>query len=188
MLAQALTAATAIPDDSARAWALTGLAPHLPADQQPAVLAQALTAATAIPGDAARAWALTGLAPHLPADQQPAVLAQALTAATAIPDDARPRPGADRAGAAPAPRPAGPGAHRRHRHPRRLLPRPGADRAGTAPARQPAPAVLAQALTAATAIRLRHVRAQALTELAPHLPPDLLEPGARRRCRHPRRH
>ena len=62
MLAQALTAATAIPDDSARAQALTGLAPHLPPD----LLAQALTAATAIPSDYDRARALTGLAPHLP--------------------------------------------------------------------------------------------------------------------------
>ena len=88
MLAQALTAATAIRDDSARAQALTGLAPHLPADQQPAVLAQALTAATAIPGDSARAQALTGLAPHLPPDL------------------------------------LGPGARRRHRHPRRLPPAP----------------------------------------------------------------
>jgi hypothetical protein len=61
---------------------LTGLAPHLPADQQPAVLAQALTA-TAIATDSARAEALTRLAPHLPAD----LLAQALTAATAIADD-----------------------------------------------------------------------------------------------------
>ena len=69
------------------------------------MLAQALTAATAIPDDYARAQALTELAPHLPPD----LLAQALTAATAIPDDSA-APGADRAGAAPARRPAGPGA------------------------------------------------------------------------------
>ena len=50
MLAQALTAATAIPGDYDRAQALTALAPHLPAD----LLAQALTAATAITGDSPR--------------------------------------------------------------------------------------------------------------------------------------
>ncbi len=129
VLAQALTAATAIPDDSSRARALTVLAPHLPAGQQPAVLARALTAATAIHNSFNRARALTGLAPHLPADQQPAVLAHALTAATGPgahrrhrhPQQLQPRAGADRAGTAPARRPAasraGPRAHRRHRHP-----------------------------------------------------------------------
>src|SRR6266496_3859513 len=83
VLAQALTAATAIPSTFNRAQALTGLAPHLPAGQQPAVLAQALTAATAIPKEFVRAGALTVLAPHLPADLHP----QALSAATATPTD-----------------------------------------------------------------------------------------------------
>ena len=64
MLARALTAAAAIRDDSARAQALTALAPHLPPD----LLARALTTATAIPNDYYRAQALTGLAPHLPPD------------------------------------------------------------------------------------------------------------------------
>ena len=77
MLAQALTTATAIRDDSARARALTGLAPHLPPNQQPAVLAQAFTAAAAIPSDYTRAHALTALAPHL----SPDLLGQALEAA-----------------------------------------------------------------------------------------------------------
>jgi hypothetical protein len=62
---------------------LTGLAPHLPADQ----LAQALAVATAITDDDSRALALTGLAPHLSADQQPGVLAEALAATTAITRD-----------------------------------------------------------------------------------------------------
>ena len=120
-------------------------------EEQPAVLAQALTAATAIRGDSARARALTGLAPHLPPD----LLAQALTAATAIPDDDVRAQALTRAGAAPARRPAasraGPGAHRRHHHPRRLRPRPGADRAGAAPALRPCSS---QALTAARRYRL----------------------------------
>ena len=164
VLAQALTAATAITDDSVRARALAGLAPQLPAEllaqaltaataladdyargealaglapQLPVeLLAQALTAATAITDDSARAEALTGLAPQLPADQQPAVLAQALTAATAITDDyAR-----------------------------------GEALAGLAP--QLSAELLAQALTAATAITNDYYRARALTGLAPQLPAD----------------
>ncbi len=62
---------------AARARALTGLAPHLPPDQRPAVLVQAFTAATAIPDDSDRARALAGLAPQRPLD----LLAQAFTAA-----------------------------------------------------------------------------------------------------------
>ena len=83
VLAQALTAATAITDDSVpRPGAdRPGAAPA-----RPSLLAQALTAATAITDDHARAQALTALAPHLPADQQPRA-GQALTAATAITDD-----------------------------------------------------------------------------------------------------
>ena len=146
VLSQALAAATALSDNYARARALTGLAPHLPADQQPGVLSQALAAATALSNDDGRIQALTALAPHLPADQQPGVLSQALAAATAISYDPDRVPGADRAGPAPARRPARPGADRRHRHRprqrhrphRRLTPRPGADRAGPAPARRPA--------------------------------------------------
>ncbi len=174
VLAQALAAATAIRDESARAQALTGLAPHLPAD----LLAQALTAATAIGDDDDRARALTGLAPHLPADQQPAVLAQALTAATAIGDDfdrvrmltglARHLP-ADQQPAVLAQALAA--ATAIDGDPARaialtwLAPHLPADQQ---------PAVLAQALTAATAIDDDDDRAQALTGLAPHLPADLL--------------
>ena len=95
------------------------------------MLAQALTAATAITDDSSRAQALAALAPHLP------------------------RPAASR---------AGPGTDRRHRHHRRLPPRPGAGRAGAPPAR---PDLLAQALTAATAITNDYSRAQALAALAP---------------------
>jgi hypothetical protein len=81
VLSQALAAATALGNDSDRAWALTGVAPHLPADQQPGVLSQALAAAAAISDDSDRAQALAELAPHLPAD----LLGQALAAA--ISDD-----------------------------------------------------------------------------------------------------
>ena len=79
-MAQALTAATAIRGDSERARTLTGLAPHLPADQQPAVLAQALSTATAISEESDRAQALTDLTPLLPPD----LLILAFAAATAI--------------------------------------------------------------------------------------------------------
>ena len=164
LLAQALTAATAIPYDYARGQALAEVGPHLPPD----LLAQALTAASAIPDDHYRARALTGLAPHLPADQQPAVLGQALTAATAIPDDdARARA---LTGLAP------------HLPPDLLA---QALTAATAipddDARAHAlaevgphlpPDLLAQALTAATAIPDDDARAQALTGLAPHLAAD----------------
>jgi hypothetical protein len=82
-LGKALSAATAIHDARARAEALTGLYPYLPADQQSAVLAQARAAADAISDDIERAESLIRLIPHLPAGQQPAVRAQALAAATA---------------------------------------------------------------------------------------------------------
>ena len=81
VLAQALAAATTLTDDHARAKALTGLAPHLPAD----LLAQALAAAATLTDDFDRAQALTGLAAHLPAEEQPPVLAQALAAARGSP-------------------------------------------------------------------------------------------------------
>jgi hypothetical protein len=142
VLAEALTAATAITGNRDRAKALTGLAPLLPADQQHGVLAQALTAATAITDNRDRAKALTGLAPLLPADQQHGVLAQALAAATAA---------ANhflaifwRADALTA-----------------LVPHLPLD-------------LLAQALTAATAITDEGSRAAVLAALAPHLPSDLL--------------
>ena len=83
MLAQALAAATAITDDCDRAWALTGLAPHLPPEQQADVLAQALAATTAITDDYVRPEAFSGLAEHLPPD----LLALALDAAAAIAGD-----------------------------------------------------------------------------------------------------
>ncbi|MGH3188757.1 MAG: hypothetical protein ACRDOL_16110 [Streptosporangiaceae bacterium] len=80
LLAEALTAATAITNDRGRAWALTRLAPWLPAEQQQQAIAEALDIATAITDKTARADALTDLVSRLPADQQPRVLA----AATAI--------------------------------------------------------------------------------------------------------
>jgi hypothetical protein len=67
VLAQALSAATAIPDGYFRSEALTVLAPYLPAEQQSEVLAQALSAATAISQESSRTQILTRLAPRLPA-------------------------------------------------------------------------------------------------------------------------
>ena len=80
MIDLALTAATSISDDDARAAALTGLAPHLPPDQQGVGLGRALAAAEAICEDHPRAEALASLAPYLP----PELLDQALTAAAGI--------------------------------------------------------------------------------------------------------
>jgi hypothetical protein len=60
--------------------ALAALAPHLPAEQQPAVYAEALAAAQAIAAADDRAKALAVLAPHLPTD----LLADALAAARTI--------------------------------------------------------------------------------------------------------
>jgi hypothetical protein len=84
VLAQALAAAAAIPEDVSRAAALTKLVGYLPAPQRAAALAQALIVATAIDNDYNRVQALTGLIPYVPADQRPAVLAQALTDAATI--------------------------------------------------------------------------------------------------------
>ena len=55
IIEEALAKATAISGESARARALTALAPHLPPD----FLDQALATATAISGESARAEALT---------------------------------------------------------------------------------------------------------------------------------
>jgi hypothetical protein len=85
-LSEALSAAAQIPPDAtnfignnARAEALTGLAPHLPAE----LLSEALSAATQIRDESARAKALSGLAPHLPAE----LLSEALSAAAQIRDE-----------------------------------------------------------------------------------------------------
>ena len=170
VLAQALAAATAITDDFARAQALTGIAPHLPAD----LLAQALAAATAITGDAARAAVLTGLAPQLPEADQPPVLAQALAAATAITDNAA------RAAVLTGLAPQLPEADRPPVLAQALAAATAitdnAARAavltGLAPQLPEAdqPPVLARALAAATAITNAPDRAQALTGIAPQLP------------------
>jgi len=145
VLAQALTAATAVRDNRDRASALTGLAPYLPAEEQPAVLAQALTAATTDPSDYRCAWTLIQLAPQLPAYLQPAALDRALTAATAIPFDS------DRAKALAV-----------------LASQLPADR-------QPAVLARALAAAAVREDSFGgEERAQTLTELAPHLAADLL--------------
>lgn len=107
-----LARALGVADDltgSARANALAGLAPCLPADQQPAVLTRALEAALGIADDHLRSSGLAGLAPELP----PALLDQALDAVVAVADDES-RRGAGPHGAAAAARPARPGAGRRY--------------------------------------------------------------------------
>jgi hypothetical protein len=166
--AQALAAATAVPNDHARAGALTRLGPHLP----PALLAQALAAAIAIPDDYYRAVTLAGLAPYLPADQQPAVLAQALAAATEIAgQQARanaltvlgPHLPADLLAQALAAATAIPNSYHRAVTLAGLAPHMPADQQ---------PAVLTQALAAATAIADDYYRAEALNGLTRHLPPD----------------
>ncbi len=73
-----LSAAIAIDDPRFRAWALVGLAPHLPDEQA----ARALSTVIAINDPKSRAQALVGLAPHLPADQLGSVFDQALYAAS----------------------------------------------------------------------------------------------------------
>ena len=62
VLRDALTAATAIPNDADRADALAALAPHLPR----ALLPDALALATAITDDHHRTTALAAIAPYLP--------------------------------------------------------------------------------------------------------------------------
>jgi hypothetical protein len=176
LLAQALTAALA------DAQLPTGLAPHLAADEQPAVLA--LAAATAIATTVARvgrAKVLTALAPYLPADQRPAVLTQALGAATAtavvladsyraevltalapyLPADQRPAVLTQALDAATAIS----GSTERIAALRQLAPQLHPDQR---------PAVLAQALDVATAIPNHQLRAETLSGLAPYLPADLL--------------
>ncbi|MFF5229611.1 hypothetical protein [Dactylosporangium sp. NPDC000521] len=74
---QMLDAVRGIVSASARAWALVGVAPHLPPD----LLGDALGIAAAITEPGALADALAGLTPHLPAQQRrDAVAAAALTA------------------------------------------------------------------------------------------------------------
>ena len=83
LMREALAAASAIGDLDNRVSALSGLAPHLPAE----FLGEALAAASAIGEDRHRASALSGLAPHLPAEQRSEALKQALAAASAIGDE-----------------------------------------------------------------------------------------------------
>jgi hypothetical protein len=75
--------ARSLNEPSDRFDALVAVHLYLNTDEQSAVVAEALAAATAITDERRRAWALTALAEHLPPD----LLAQALTAATAITDD-----------------------------------------------------------------------------------------------------
>ncbi|WP_410631275.1 AAA family ATPase [Amycolatopsis sp. cmx-4-83] len=167
---QSLAAATAITDESARATALAGLAPHL----SPQRLAEALTAVTAITSESARATALAGLAPHLSSQQ----LAEALTAATAItsgyaraealtaliphlPLDQRPAVLTEALAAATDIT----SGYARVKALTALVPHLPLDQR---------PAVLTEALATATDITDEYFIAQALGSLAPHLPSQRL--------------
>jgi len=88
LLQDALAAARAVADESARAQALVDLAPRL----SESLLQEALTAVRAIADEGARARALAGLVPHLSESLEVTVLQEALTAVQAIMDeDARAR-------------------------------------------------------------------------------------------------
>ena len=148
-----------------RSEALAALAPHLPAEQQPAVYTDALAAARTIDSEYWRSRALAALAPHLP----PLLLADALAAARAIKDGraksealaalAPHLPPALLADALAAAR-----AIRSDRNRARAL----AALAPHLPAEQQ-PAVYADALAAAQAIADEDWRSEALQALAPHL-------------------
>jgi hypothetical protein len=70
----------AITDVAGRVRTLTALAPHMPADEQPAIYATTFATIQAITHERTRARALTALLPHLPAD----MLTQGYAAANAI--------------------------------------------------------------------------------------------------------
>ncbi|MEX2619645.1 MAG: hypothetical protein WD250_05450 [Egibacteraceae bacterium] len=84
LLAEALLVASGVTDDHERARSLAGLAPHLPAGQQAAVVGEALALARTIADEDAQVRALAALSPHLPPHQRRRVLGAALTAAGAI--------------------------------------------------------------------------------------------------------
>ena len=198
VLAQALEAATRVTEDRGRAAALAALAPHLPPD----LMATALESAVGISAEGARGTALAALAPHLPAGLlasaldatdliaedfphgwalsqlapwlPPELLGRALDAAVALPGDytrrmvlaglARQLPPAllaralgvadDLSGSARADALA--------------------DLAPYLPADQQL-AVLTRALEAAAGIADDYLRSSALADLAPELPPALLD-------------
>jgi hypothetical protein len=74
-LDRAVAAAGDLADPNPRAWALTALAPWMPADRQKTVLAQAVAAVAEISDRDAHIHALTKLAPHLPLDLLPRAVA-----------------------------------------------------------------------------------------------------------------
>jgi hypothetical protein len=171
--ARALEVAQAIGDEYWRATALAALAPHLPAEQQPAVYADALAAARTIADENWRSEALAALAPHLPAEQQPAVYADALAAARAIRSD-RNRARALAALAPHLPAEQQPAVYADALAAARTI-RDADDQVAALAALAPhlPPHLLADALAAARAIRSDRNRARALAALAPHLPPHL---------------
>jgi hypothetical protein len=170
--ARALEVAQAIGDEYWRATALAALAPHLPAEQQPAVYADALAAARTIDSEYRRSEALAALAPHLPAEQQPAVYADALAAARAIRSD-RNRARALAALAPHLPAEQQPAVYADALAAARTI-RDADDQVAALAALAPhlPPHLFADALAAARAIRSDRNRARALAALAPHLPAE----------------
>ena len=174
---EALTAASAITDDEDKAYALTGLAPHLDEARRADALEPALTAASAITHDIDKARVLTDLAPHLDEARRADALEQALTAARAITYDehkaralTRLAPHLDEARRADALEPALTAASAMANDPFVVFAKvevltglaPHLDEARRADA-------LEQALTAASAITHYAAKLRALTGLAPHL-------------------
>jgi hypothetical protein len=81
-MSEGFAALATISDDRERAQALTELAPHMPAGEQPGAWSQALAAVSSVTTDWGRAWALAEIAPLLSAGLVP----QAVAVATAITD------------------------------------------------------------------------------------------------------
>jgi NB-ARC domain/APAF-1 helical domain len=77
LFSEALEVARSIPNDSARAYALSGLVPHLPD-----IISEALEVVRSIPNKFNRASALSGLVPHLPD-----IISEALEVARSIPNE-----------------------------------------------------------------------------------------------------
>jgi len=173
LLHHALQTATHITDEYARAQALADLAEYLPLEERHTTLHHALQAITALTDDTDRAEVLTAIAPLLP----PVLIPQALQTATHI-TEGYPRV---RALASLAPHLPPDQRHVLFHQARKtatavdnpvrawaliaLIPHlPSEERLTT----------LHHALQAITALTSDYARAEALTELADHLPPTLL--------------
>jgi hypothetical protein len=176
---RALAHARRLPTPAARARALTALVPHLPPDKRAAVLDHALAAASAVASDYVRADALIRVAAHLPAEQRRSVLAEALTATAVVVGEHQraerlrelaPQLSAERLRAALASADTIAGAGARALALTAIAPHLPADQR---------PAVFARALTAASMIASERYRAQAVADLASHVPAQAVAVASR---------